>query len=82
MFNRLMDTSDPVMLGIAAPKLLANRRNEPLPREVLDVLANPKDQLVAGQEDMEVDDNNIENDVNNEEEEEEEEEQEALARYD
>jgi hypothetical protein len=69
-----MDTSDPVILGVAAPTLLANRRNEPLPREVLDVLANPEEEIVAGQDDMDME---VEVEV-----EDEEEEQEELMQYD
>jgi hypothetical protein len=75
IFNRLMDTSDPVILGCAAPKLLSNRRNEPLPREVLDVLANPEEEIVASQDDMDME-------VEVEVEDEEEEEQEELMQYD
>jgi hypothetical protein len=49
IYNRLMDKSDPHLLRIAAPKLLANHRHEPLPQEVLEVLANPEDEILAVQ---------------------------------
>jgi hypothetical protein len=49
IYNRLMDKSDPHLLRISTPKLLANHRHEPLPQEVLEVLANPEDEILASQ---------------------------------
>jgi hypothetical protein len=50
IFFRLMDKSDPIILSEAAPKLLAKRRPEPLPIEVLECLANPEDRIVSNNE--------------------------------
>jgi hypothetical protein len=66
-FNRLMDTSDPVILSVAPVNSL------PIASSQWDSSVFwPEDQLVSGQNDMdmEVDQNNIENDVEDEDDEE------------